>query len=1239
MSVDPGLYPPFIFGLHDPPKEHKNPMLQKGRLGWIVVTEGIGDDPTGPAGPDYRHLSDRGLGVIVRLNYGYGLAGTIPRSDRYRAFAKRCGNFAGGSRGCHIWIIGNETNLAAERPGGPERGEVITPQRYAECFRLCRDEIRSRPGHENDQVVVSAVGPWNNQTTYPENPSGNWVRYFADILHLLEGECDGIALHTYTKGHNLDLIAGDFYSWKSHPDADLHNLRDQFRCYVDFMGAIPHSMRHLPVYVTETDQDIKWHTDERIGWVQAAYAEIDRWNRDPSHQPIQALVLYRWSVAGMGQEKFSIVNRSGVRADFWAALDNDYRVRLPGAYRAEWQRMAKLSPMRVGETKKVTVRITNVGGRPWAATGDSQVGLGFRWFTPDGQTLVVDQPRIRLPHNVSPGNKVTLQNVEVKSPDEAGEYLLRWDLHVRGVGWLRDHGSPGGQASTTVEARVVIQVPEYKVGWLEVDVPTTITAGETIGAALRLANQGSKTWVHTGEHQFRLGYEWFAADGTKVEGEDIRTPLRGPVRHGREARLPRAEVKAPSEPGRYTLRFDMIEEGVCWFWWKGSPRPKVAVEVKAPAIPDYRVEWLEIDLPPRIRAGETLTPRLIQFKNAGGKTWLHTGEHQFRLGYEWFTEDGQKVEIEDIRTSLPHDVAPGQEVSFSSEPSEGIIGGTGSQAAALRAPPQEGRYVLRWDMIEEDVAWFWWHGSPRIDLPVEVLEAETRPPYRVTWLEIQRPARLTAGETVEVKLRLRNDGSKTWTNSGINQMRLGYEWFTAEGEQIGLPDLRTALPKEVRPGQEVTLTAAQLQAPPDPGNYVLRWDMIEEGIAWFWWHGSPREDISLEVVPAPARKPYAVEWLAPSQWPKQMSPVEQRTFDFKLRNAGTRDWLAGGPHPVHLAYAWFTPSGQWAGDWQTFRTPLPADVSPDEEVSLPGVVLRAPSVTGDYVLRWELVEEGVTWFSQQDAEPLEVRLKVKPEVAHKPWKGRASQQAGAVARAFDGNPDTFWGDQVLQAAGVWFELNLGERLTVDRVRVESPGRGFPFSFDVQVAADRRTWKTVYHLDRNWKAIDAIFSPSRAQYVRVILTGAPDWQTNWFISEWAVSKAPRLWVRGRASHNAAHARRAIDGNVTTAWSTLEVQQPGMWYTLDMGRAQRIEGLRLDSLADQIPRGYVVEVSTDDQAWREVAEGPDNWAPLNETFEPVEARYVRVRLTNSSRWHPWSIAAFAVRRASPVWLRGG
>jgi hypothetical protein len=792
------------------------------------------------------------------------------------------------------------------------------------------------------------------------------------------------------------------------------------------------------------------------------------------------------------------------------------------------------------------------------------------------------------------------------------------------MGWLHDHGSPGGQASVTVETRAV-EAPEYRVGWLEVDFPTRISAGEAVEVALRLVNQGSKTWLHTGEHRFRLGYEWFAADGTKVEENDIRTSLPRAVGPGEEVRLSKVKVKAPAATGRYTLRFDMIEEGICWFWWKGSPRAEAIVQITAPAIPERRVEWLEIDLPPQIRAGETVTPRVIQLKNVGRKTWLHTGEHQSHLSYEWFTTDGRKVTIEEILTSLPHDVGPSQTVTF--------------ESARLKAPPQKGRYILRWDMVEDRRLWFSRHGSPRIDLPVDVLEADTRPPYRVTWLEIERPARLAAGETAEVKLRLRNDGSKTWVNSGPNQMRLGYEWFTDEGEKVGLPDLRTPLPLEVRPGQEVALATAQLQAPPDTGNYVLRWDMIEEGIAWFWWHDSPREEIAVEVVPAVALQPYAVEWLAPADWPELMAPTEQRAFDFRLRNVGTRDWSAAGPHPVHLAYGWFTSSGQWAGDWQAFRTPLPADVSAGQEVSLPNVALKAPSITGDYVLRWDLVEEGVTWFSQQDAAPLEVRLRVSPEAVRKPWQGRASHQAGAVARAFDGAPDTFWGDQVIQAPGVWFELDLGERLTLDRVRVESPGRGFPASLDLQIAQDRRSWKTVYRLEKNWKAIDAVFPPSRAQYVRVTLTGAPAWQAAWLISEWAVTRAPRLWVRGWVSHNAAQAKRAIDGDVSTAWSTGEVQKPGMWYALDMGRVQCIEGLRLDGLENQSPRGYVVEASTDGQSWREVVANPDTWAPLQETFEPVEARYVRVRLTNSSRWHPWSINTFAVRRASPVWLYGG
>jgi hypothetical protein len=223
----PNVYPAYIFGMHDRGGEHL--MLGKDRRGWVLVTEALGADPNNHSGSNYTDLSNRGLGVIVRLNHGYGAAGTIPFSAQYDSFARRCGNFVEASPGCSIWIIGNEMNLSAERPGGPN-GQAITPQLYASCFLKCRDEIRRRPGHSDDQVVVGAAGPWNIQTKYPGNERGDWVRYLADVLDLLGGAVDGISVHTYTHGQDPALIFseqtlnppfGDYRSWRSFPRSSV----------------------------------------------------------------------------------------------------------------------------------------------------------------------------------------------------------------------------------------------------------------------------------------------------------------------------------------------------------------------------------------------------------------------------------------------------------------------------------------------------------------------------------------------------------------------------------------------------------------------------------------------------------------------------------------------------------------------------------------------------------------------------------------------------------------------------------------------------------------------------------------------------------------------------------------------------------------------------------------------------------------------------------------------------------
>ena len=99
----------------------------------------------------------------------------------------------------------------------------------------------------------------------------------------------------------------------------------EFRAYQDFMHAIPADMRHLPVYITETDQDVSW-LNQNIGWVQRAYGEIDYWNRQPGNQQIRSLVLYRWPkidrwyIEGKGRRDRGLSGRAGPRLPLASAV-------------------------------------------------------------------------------------------------------------------------------------------------------------------------------------------------------------------------------------------------------------------------------------------------------------------------------------------------------------------------------------------------------------------------------------------------------------------------------------------------------------------------------------------------------------------------------------------------------------------------------------------------------------------------------------------------------------------------------------------------------------------------------------------------------------------------------------------------------------------------------------------------------------------------------------------------------
>ena len=313
-------FAPYIFGMHDQGSEGL--MLNAGKPGWVLVTAKASD-----SGGDYSGMAAQGLGIIVRLNHGYGSDGTIPNSSQYDMFAQQCANFVAGSRGASIWIIGNETNLAAERPGntGGNDGEFITPDKYAQCFVKCRAAILAVPEHATDLVAPAPPGPWNPQTTYPGNDAGDWIKYYQDILNLLVqmGAPPGaLALHTYTHGFDAGLVASEDKMPPAFPNYHFH-----FRAYRDFLGAVPALLRVLPVFITEAQPaDPGWWQNRNIGWIRAAYAEINAWNAVPTNQAIQALCLFRWD---RGDDRWSISDKAALRDDFRAALQNDYRVRMP----------------------------------------------------------------------------------------------------------------------------------------------------------------------------------------------------------------------------------------------------------------------------------------------------------------------------------------------------------------------------------------------------------------------------------------------------------------------------------------------------------------------------------------------------------------------------------------------------------------------------------------------------------------------------------------------------------------------------------------------------------------------------------------------------------------------------------------------------------------------------------------------------------------------------------------------
>ena len=107
--------------------------------------------------------------------------------------------------------------------------------------------------------------------------------------------------------------------------------------------------------------------------------------------------------------------------------------------------------------------------------------------------------------------------------------------------------------------------------------------------------------------------------------------------------------------------------------------------------------------------------------------------------------------------------------------------------------------------------------------------------------------------------------------------------------------------------------------------------------------------------------------------------------------------------------------------------------------------------------------------------------------------------------------------------------------------------------------------------------------------------------------------------------------AFDRDPRTRWHTVHAQHPGMFFQIDLGRTDLVQGIYLDDdgggssmYRADYPRMYRIEVSVDGRTWRTVAykEGDiEHYAGA--LFIPTEARLIRITQTDSDEVDGWSI----------------
>ena len=356
--------------------------------------------------------------------------------------------------------------------------------------------------------------------------------------------------------------------------------------------------------------------------------------------------------------------------------------------------MPRLIPPRQIAHAELVIR--NAGSVPWRAT--EGYALAYRWYKA-GRYLAESKVRRSLERDVLPGDTVTVQigiaTVREKNlPLPEGDCEVRFELvRLADNKWFSVLGDQALIMPVTIGA-----ADDWKATYLTCQAPVMLASGRRYSVMLRVRNDGAQAWrkgaAKLSCRLYRVAdytHDNPAEMSEEVPIKAIRVLLPKGCKPGEVAEfaflmnLVGPDGKplpswSPNQPWSYQLFFD-IYNGQNWLSEHGSSPLRRTVDVFDS---DCCARVVDSNIPAKLTAGQMFDAKVV-IRNVGAVTW---DRKRTRVGYHWYHLDGTQMQWDCPTTPITSDIKPGWPV---------VTG------ARIKAPEYDGRYVLAWDVMVDDV--------------------------------------------------------------------------------------------------------------------------------------------------------------------------------------------------------------------------------------------------------------------------------------------------------------------------------------------------------------------------------------------------------------------------------------------------------------------------------------------------------------------------------------------------------